>query len=312
MERVRWIYKEIYWFLIRVLHVICGKYLVNREKFAGVGLHSKEDANEFMYQKILEGKPFAVGRFGYTELGVMELAQIERYFKIKLYDYWTPSYVNGISYRWDGDIGKGVQKFDLLMRDSMHNLDAVGCYVNMVMSDEIIRKCANLDTKFIFDANALSLFAYMEGRPWTWALKGKKVLVVSPFYKEIESQYNRRELIWNREVLPEFELLTDQSIWFSESESENWFQAFERLADRVIKRDFDIALLGCGSFSFPLAARVKKSGRQAIHVAGVLQILFGIKGKRWDANGLYNEYWIRPGEETKPAFAEQLDGSTYW
>lgn len=46
--------------------------------------------------------------------------------------------------------------------------------------------------------------------------------------------------------------------------------------------DYDIVLLGCGAYGFPLAAYAKRRGKQAIHMGGSLQLLFGIKGKRWE------------------------------
>ena len=45
-----------------------------------------------------------------------------------------------------------------------------------------------------------------------------------------------------------------------------------------MKFDFDVALIGCGAYGFPLAAKLKTAGKQAIHLGGVLQALFGIKG----------------------------------
>ena len=49
-----------------------------------------------------------------------------------------------------------------------------------------------------------------------------------------------------------------------------------------MKIDFDVAIIGCGAYGFPLAAKLKQAGKQAIHLAGATQLLFGIKGKRWE------------------------------
>ena len=88
-----------------------------------------------------------------------------------------------------------------------------------------------------------------------------------------------------------------------------------------------MCLIGCGAYGFPLAAHVKRTGRQAIHLGGALQLLFGIRGKRWEnptygvkewglAYGCYrelmNDYWVRPGENFKPANAEHVEGACYW
>ena len=68
----------------------------------------------------------------------------------------------------------------------------------------------------------------------------------------------------------------------------------------------------------PLAVKLKKAGKQAIVIGGGLQLLFGIKGKRWD-NGfpeitsLYNEYWVRPSAEETPEKQQKLDDAgAYW
>ena len=46
-------------------------------------------------------------------------------------------------------------------------------------------------------------------------------------------------------------------------------------------QEFDLCLIGCGAYGLPLAAAVKKMGKQAIHIGGSLQLLFKIKGKCW-------------------------------
>jgi glycerol-3-phosphate dehydrogenase len=53
---------------------------------------------------------------------------------------------------------------------------------------------------------------------------------------------------------------------------------------RSTKKDYDVALIGCGAYGLPLASHVKRKGKQSIHLGGGLQLLFGIKGKRWDDN----------------------------
>ena len=76
-----------------------------------------------------------------------------------------------------------------------------------------------------------------------------------------------------------------------------------------------------------LAAHVKRTGKKAVHLGGALQLLFGIKGKRWeDPNygvkewgisyasytNLINEYWVRPGNHLKTKNADQVEGACYW
>jgi hypothetical protein len=99
------------------------------------------------------------------------------------------------------------------------------------------------------------------------------------------------------------------------------------MKSEINKADFDICLIGCGAYGFPLAAHVKRMGKKAFHIGGSLQLLFGIKGKRWEVNdphyelgndniidyySLPNEYWVRPLEEEKPANHSKVEDSCYW
>lgn len=159
-----------------------------------------------------------------------------------------------------------------------------------------------------------------QNNPWSAALEGKRVLVVHPFAKTIESQYKRRTDLFNGNVLPEFELQTlvpPQTISGNRDvRYGTWFEALRDLEDQVDARDFDVAIIGCGAYGFPLAAHVKRSGRQAVHLAGATQMLFGIRGKRWDvkpiSKELYNESWVRPSKEERPKNAGIVEGGCYW
>jgi hypothetical protein len=105
--------------------------------------------------------------------------------------------------------------------------------------------------------------------PWTKALEGKKVLVVHPFATTIEKQYIKRELLFKDNLLPEFELQTIkavQSIAGSPTQFTDWFVALDYIKTEIDKHDYDICLIGCGAYGFPLAAHVKRTGKKALYV----------------------------------------------
>ena len=178
------------------------------------------------------------------------------------------------------------------------------------------------------------LYPFFVERPWTRILKGKKVLVVHPFTDTIRSQYQKRELLFdNPDILPEFELKTlkaVQTIAGTKSEFSSWFEALKYMENEIDKIDFDIAIIGCGAYGLPLAAHVKRIGKQAVHMAGGTQLLFGILGKRWteqyqgywhyrpdidislDYHPLFNEYWVSPSQNEKPKGSEKVEDSCYW
>lgn len=159
---------------------------------------------------------------------------------------------------------------------------------------------------------------YEEEIPWSRILKGKKVLVIHPFADTITAQYAKRERLWeNNDILPEFTLITLKAVQTQCGEIDfrfpTWFDALNYMEKKI---DFDVALIGCGAYGLPLAAAVKEMGKQAIHLGGATQILFGIIGKRWEQSPFFkafmNEYWVRPSEEEKPKHADRVEGGCYW
>jgi len=159
--------------------------------------------------------------------------------------------------------------------------------------------------------------------PWSGRLAGRKVLVVYPFAESIRRQYaeKRRLLFASPDILPEFELKTlqaVQSIAGSPVPFSSWFQAYRHMCDEMASIDFDICLIGAGAYGLPLAAFAKSLGKQAIHLGGITQLLFGIKGRRWEelyadtTAQLFNEHWIRPLQSETPAHKDIVENGCYW
>jgi hypothetical protein len=162
-----------------------------------------------------------------------------------------------------------------------------------------------------------SLEPFWSNTPWTKSLEGKKIVIVHPFAETIQKQYQiRSKLFENKDVLPNFKLRivkAVQSIGGQCTQFQNWFDALHYMQDEISKEDYDICLIGCGAYGFSLAAYVKRCGKQAIHMGGALQLLFGIKGKRWDGKGqsqFYNEYWCQPIEKTNNY--KNIENGCYW
>lgn len=162
-------------------------------------------------------------------------------------------------------------------------------------------------------------------KPWTLALEGKKVLVVHPFAETIKSQYERIDKVFPKyPILPKFDLKVVKAVQTAggnQTRFKNWFEALEYMEREIDKVDYDVVLIGCGAYGFPLAAHCKRMGKQAIHLGGVLQLLFGIKGKRWEEHAdenfpyvrtYYNDFWVRPSKSDTPMNAKAIENSCYW
>lgn len=169
-----------------------------------------------------------------------------------------------------------------------------------------------------------SLYPFFVDKPWMSALQGKRVLVIHPFKETIEAQYAKRENLFpNPGSLPEFDLTVYkavQSIAGEKPPYKDWFEALERMKTDIAAMDFDIAIIGCGAYGLPLAGFVKEElHKKAIHMGGGTQLLFGIKGRRWEVDyknpcyrNLFNEYWVYPGENERPKNATAIENGCYW
>jgi len=160
--------------------------------------------------------------------------------------------------------------------------------------------------------------------PWTRALEGKKVLVVHPFSQTIQSQYQRKDLIFPDGLLPDFELKTIQAVQSIVGEKtpyHDWFSALDSMSVAMDSIEYDVALIGCGAYGFPLAAHAKRMGKVGFHIGGGLQLLFGIRGQRWENSSyhpiynysnLMNDFWVKPSPNEKPQRSSKIEGACYW
>lgn len=155
--------------------------------------------------------------------------------------------------------------------------------------------------------------------PFTKYLEGKKVLVISSFTDSIKKQYDKRELLFKDEnVLPEFELIAYKSVssFCMQTPHSGWKESYEIMVNDISKIDFDIALVGCASYSQPLINFIFKMNKTAMNIAGGLPLYFGILGKRWENDSFIKnvnlEYWIKPSQEETPQNHKLIEGGCYW
>ncbi|MCI6981953.1 MAG: hypothetical protein MR894_07065 [Akkermansia muciniphila] len=279
---------------------------------------------------VASDRPYMVARFGSVEMYVLS-----NYF-VRVHGFSVLRYIRGEMPfgDWNVDVsdtlctGPGffprgdielAERFCTLMLESIPELDVLGSWLNYeALFDSMhhaqkVHIC-NLEP---FDDS---------GNPWSQHLAGRRVLVVHPFARSILSQYrNKRELLFrDKRILPEFDLSVLPAVQSiggnAPAEFRTWFDAYEYMKKRIDETEFDVCLLGCGAYGFPLAAHIKRTGRQAFHLGGSLQLLFGIKGKRWTEqygqNNPYlkhfNEHWVFPSDDERPADAQKIENACYW
>jgi hypothetical protein len=282
---------------------------------------------------LLSDKPVMIAKFGATELlcminylGVKQgRPNLIKYVLGQELDWWWRDSSLLQMEQWSGFFPPtivNVEQFCELMIQDIKEIDILASW----LPNEVYFKNELQHADLI---QGLFLDPFWSKNPWTQSLAGKKVLVVHPFASDINKQYLIREKLFeNPLILPQFNLITIKAVQSigGESEFETWFDAFNYMKAEINKHDYDICLIGCGAYGLPLAAHVKRMGKKAVHIGGSLQLLFGIKGKRWE-NPLYgsvelgvsnkypnlmNKYWVRPGKQDTPKSASNVEGACYW
>ena len=121
------------------------------------------------------------------------------------------------------------------------------------------------------------------------------------------AEESRTAVRWMKNV--PYEQRNIHNIMYNAGENEaiefsSYFDALESMKAEILKKDFQVALIAAGAYGLPLVAYIKGLGKQAIHMASNMQILFGIHGKRWDNwpawAAHFNEYWVYPSENETP------------
>ena len=297
---------------IKLKKILASIYRKLRFKidYHGKIVFKNEEASRLIAENIREGNPLMVARFG-----AVEMRCIDKYLSGSEYDEKIKEMatVNAGVFPNDKNMLDRFSKFYL---ECAEDIDILSLW-QVKGESKVVNKYCN-DAQYI---NLRGLEPYYFNNPWSKELKDKKVLIIHPFKESILSQYeNRMSIFKNEDVLPEFKSIdvikAVQSNAGAESGFKDWFEAFDYMCGEVDKKDFDIAIIGAGSYGLPLAKYIKKKGKQAIQMAGSTQILFGIKGKRWDEHpyisGLYNDFWVRPNKSETPKKATSVEGGSYW
>lgn len=288
--------------------------------------------NAMISDLIKSGEPLMVARYGSTESAAIvnfievhkkqnDITAIFRHLKGDLNIFWKKDdkFLHNLC-ELSGFFPKEenlLKDFVDLYLENSKNLDILGIWNGLeehILTPPICK---------IHLCKIRELEPWFYDKPWSYQLKDKKVLVIHPFEESIKKQYyeHREDIYENQKILPEFELKTIKAIQTLAGEKSNfetWFDALNNMKKQVDKTDFDVAIIGCGAYGFPLASHIKEVlKRQAIHLGGVTQLLFGIKGKRWEEWEHYTSLRKNQGKQWITALEipknyKKVENGCYW
>lgn len=280
-------------------------------------IYNLGEASDLIYNYLSNDTPCMIARYGATELACILNCLSVQDGKRSTWDYiigrksswwWNDNIMNQMQ-RWSGFFPPSpdnlIKFTEMMLRDSAQ-MDVLAIFKDTLKS-VLIEKYFPNDLKIV---HLIALDPFVNKSPWSRALRGKKVLVIHPFAELIESQYQRRnKLFIDSEVLPDFKLRTIKAVQSLGGVSQgynNWFEALDCMKSEMDKEPYDVALIGCGAYGFPLAAHAKRTSHKAVHIGGGLQLLFGIKGRRWEDDSIGVEYGLPPG------FYKEIMNNSYW
>jgi hypothetical protein len=174
-------------------------------------------------------------------------------------------------------------------------------------------------------ALALDVFHYLHDTPWTWALRGQRILLISPLEESLRAKVPIRDQLWGDtgiDLFPDCTFVYVRPPMTQGTEPARDFDTeFTEFCQRLdaVRDQYDVALVGCGGYGNPVCGYIHAThGKSAIYVGGVLQMYFGILGGRWlkerpDVVRLYmNAHWSRPDASERPKGCEGIEQACYW
>jgi hypothetical protein len=280
------------------------------------------------------GKPFFIGRNGSTEQEALS--------------FWFTRRKSGIAWPYalskNLRIGAGIwpetdESFDAWAKEYMATLGlmdgiAAGWYRPFATEESAILDYA-APNAFRTPLRSLEPYYVAPNHRWTRHLVLKKVAVVSSFADTIAKQTAeapRMISIWNGTDQPETILpmmttwipirtyfpaeiaMGDSTEWPIGINS--WSDAANHVVDAVIGSGASVALIGCGGLGMIIAGRLRRAGISVIVMGGAIQVLFGIKGRRWERHDVISKFWgpswVWPRESETPTGSFKIEGACYW
>jgi hypothetical protein len=271
-------------------------------------------------KEALEGEGFLIGRFGTIEFDVLwgnktnsithdRMSVLERNAGV------FPSEPLVVK-RWCSEYEEAVKSADIL---------ATGWYEPIKKKEQVYLKEIGWDGKQV---PLRALEPYYHKELWTHELEGQKVCVVSSFTDTIQSQLKKPGLwpngLWPNRFWPSIQwsfvktgyapcLAMGRAGW--ECENESWVECVDYVVSEVVRENPRVVIIGCGGLGMIIASRLKKLGKICLVLGGATQVLFGIKGRRWESHELsrfWNSEWVGPSIEETPAGANQVEKGCYW
>jgi hypothetical protein len=276
---------------------------------------------EEIISALREGRGSLIGRHGTVELTNVLL--FNQFGKIDLQRTAELELNAGIFPRTEASVSAWLAEYCAAAGDA--NIMAAGWYAPLAKAEVAYLSKLNQNCRIV-PLRSLEPY-YSAPLHWSLALKGQKVCVVSSFANTMRQQVPILGDVW-----PEGEIIPSDVEWsfvrsyYSPALTEgfadwpngirSWSEVVAFLEEEVLKTDAKIVLIGCGGLAMPLARRLKAVGKIVIVMGGAIQLLFGIRGARWETHSVISQFftdaWVYPSKAETPGGARRIEGGCYW
>lgn len=279
-------------------------------KLYNMTMLKKDEINRLISDKICKAEPFMVARLGNTEAMI-----VQEYLCGALSQTWTQWLLNtsGFYLLPNDIISDNIEKYARLTLSSI-----VDCDVHLHCFESAINLINTQSRAGTHLADWYDLYVDFDEFSWIHALKGKRVLIVSSIGETIDVQYKKKDILFETQVLPNFNLIhyhMPETQFGNGCNGYSWFEMLNKIAFDISKIEFDVAIVAAGAYGYPLASLIKQMNKVVIELCSGLYPLFGIKNKTQQiirrVSKYYNDNWIFP-IETPPAQYEKIEKGAYW
>ena len=278
------------------------------------------ESNKKIIELLEKNEPFLISRLGigaetYLTYQYLSCSQIN-------FNYLNALNNNAGIY----NVNKTLRNYLDLYSECIKNSDYLACFTGSIVNEQnfFINK---FNLNMLHSRVIEPFYCCLENeKPWSHYLINKKVLIISPFVESFKKQLDNGFQIFKDPEKKIF-LYGQEFIFYKSFQTSggnhlhlSWLETYNIMCNDISKLDFDIALLGCGGYGLPLCNHIKtKMNKSAIYIGGGLQLLFGVMGKRWENNEMWNKIikendtkFIKPSGDEIIKNNNNIEGGCYW
>ena len=219
----------------------------------------------------------------------------------------------------DEDFKKWRNDYNKALYNANYNLHVISCPSFSITGDYLIKLNLYIPTLPYLEILEVWLM-YMKA----FKKANKKIGIICGFSDEFENKYKNIKNIFPNDDISNMSLTFiktpngcgNEKITYKKTldNIKHEIQAKQNLTGNN-SRKCDIYLVACGAYGLPICDYIKELGSNSVYIGGILQLLFGLKGSRWDnrpeISKYYNKHWSYP--EFKPKNHKLIEnGNNYW